>query len=659
MAFVGYRNNMGHVRNANAYPSFRAPLTSSLDLLNGKASATFARSTTATVVDHNGQVNTAEIDEARFEGARRIQENRYSEQTGENSILFDGVDDTLPITNSIIADGLSELSVFGWVNTKGHPDADHGIFGKYNQFNLFVERESNNNAFYIYIRTEDNAWQIINAGVGNAARELKTNNYSHVGFTYKSGELKLFINGQQIGSTTTSITGNIKTVTNNLVFSGFKPFNGSMDNFKMWSKLITQTEVLAEYNSTNKNTNITAPDNLIGWWKLDDTTSTIIDYSGNGNDGVFNSGGSPATPVNVEGVYDSGTLIPQETLKGYLSEEQRTNLITWSEQLNNATGGWSENNCTVSLNQDIAPSGLQTADRIIPDSGTNFSGVDKSISGLTDNTVYNFSYFVKKNDFKWVRLSVRDKTNTEFSTWFDLDNGIVGTGTGSIKSLGNGWYRLSDDRDMSSGVTTPRFVLRLADGDNDTNVTGDGSKYNIFWGAQLEEGSFASSYIPTTTITITRTADSLSYGADDIKQGEGSIVATFNQLGIDSGTFPRFLQLDNGTNNDRISLLAQSEENAGWSIINSVSLDGEFFSGNNSYNYNKSNKIGISYKDNSMDGFLNGVLKGSDISVTVPTNISFINIGKVVTLDETNGNLKNINIFKKKLTNSEMQRRTN
>jgi hypothetical protein len=656
MAFVGYRNNMGHVRNANAYPSFRAPLTSSLDLLNGTASATFARSTTATVVDHNGQVNTAEIDEARFEGARRIQENRYSEQTGENAIEFDG-NDGINIGVPITLNGTNDFSICGWINlnTDNIKSAMYGAEG----FNFIIGVDQNNYPFFAF-------WTSLDAQrTVTGTTKLKIGDWNHICATYNSSTdtASLFVNSSSVG--TPSVSGGMRTYTTQYIGTagGATPryLNGITDNIKVFNKVLDSDERIAEYNSTNKNENITAQDNLVGWWKLDDTTSTIIDYSGNGNDGVFNSGGSPATPTNVEGVYDSGTLIPQETLKGYLSEEQRTNLITWSEQLNNATGGWSEDNSTVSLNQNISPDGLQTADRIIGDNITDNLGISKTISGLTDNTDYTFSVFVKEQDFPFARLNTVDKAGSSVNSWFDLNNGILGTvnhDNAKIESIGNSWYRISVILDISSGATTPIFRIRLADVDNLNNTIGNGSDYNIFFGAMLEAGSFASSYIPTTTTTITRTADSLSYGAEDIKQGEGSIVCEFNQLGIDSGVFSRLLQMDNETANTRIAFIVQPIEKAGWSIVNNSITQADIVLSNNSYNYNEFNKIGISYKDNSVDGFLNGTLEGSDTSATIPTDISQIRIAKGLISEQINGNLKNVQIFKKKLTNSELIRRT-
>ena len=107
---------------------------------------------------------------------------------------------------------------------------------------------------------------------------------------------------------------------------------------------------------------------------------------------------------------------------------------------------------------------------------------------MTVSGTQTFSIYAKADTLNWVRL--RGSSNT----YFDLSNGTIGTDghiSSSIEGLGNGWYRCSIVTDTSSLV---RIYLANSDG----NVTqSSGSIY--IQDAQLEEGSSATTYNPTTT----------------------------------------------------------------------------------------------------------------------------------------------------------------
>jgi hypothetical protein len=97
-------------------------------------------------------------------------------------------------------------------------------------------------------------------------------------------------------------------------------------------------------------------------------------------------------------------------------------------------------------------------------------------------------------------------------TFFNLATGVKGTSIGSptsynIVALPNGWYRV--DMTITTGAVYCDFYIspRPADG-NPGPITGDGVSPAFYtWGAMLEAGAAASSYIPTTTATVTRAVD--------------------------------------------------------------------------------------------------------------------------------------------------------
>ena len=179
-----------------------------------------------------------------------------------------------------------------------------------------------------------------------------------------------------------------------------------------------------------------------------------------------------------------------------LLEAARTNLATRSEQLDHAA--WTKNNSTISADATTAPDGLTTADKIVEAATTATHTVSQQKTGLTSAVPHTASVYAEAAERTWLFMTEGD--NVTASAWFDLVNGVVGTvqGTGSpsarMEQIGTtGRYRCELTYTPLGTVANVQFGAASADGT--ANYLGDATKGLFAWGAQFEEGSFASSYI--------------------------------------------------------------------------------------------------------------------------------------------------------------------
>jgi hypothetical protein len=247
---------------------------------------------------------------------------------------------------------------------------------------------------------------------------------------------------------------------------------------------------------------------------------------------------------------------------------------------------------------------------------------------------------------------------------FNLSTGVVSSSlsaTGSITSVGNGWYR------CSATMTTSGSLFRMDIGICSTDVqtvstswTGDGFSGIYIWGAQLEAGSFATSYIPTVASQMTRSADraSMSNIGSLLNTSEGTLYISGNApAGLQpSGNSSGFAVLSDGTNNNRVRLFRNGlDTNSFFGVISSGVTQANI--GMGSIANNSLFKMAGSYKTNDFAVSLNSAAAGTDTLGTTVAALNNLDIGHQggTALTEINSSISKIAYYPKRLTNAELQ----
>lgn len=296
-----------------------------------------------------------------------------------------------------------------------------------------------------------------------------------------------------------------------------------------------------------------------GWWRLivsfiATTTGamnfgiTVVDtatgsngYQGNGSSGFyiwgaqveegafptsyiptkanFVSRSTTATYVDSTGVVKTAAVNVARTgyryyQGAYLStgltlEDAATNLVTYSEQFDNAA--WAKVGGTVSADAVVAPDGTATADKFVESTDAGLHLVQFGFGARTQGDVVSGSIFVKPAERKLIRVRLGRSSTTE-SVTLDLSSQKVltrGTNVSAINiwPVTYGWFRIEITVSIGETHNYQYLVAHTLSDEGADNYTGDGVSGIYWWGAQVELSSISSSYIPTTGATVTRAAD--------------------------------------------------------------------------------------------------------------------------------------------------------
>ena len=307
-----------------------------------------------------------------------------------------------------------------------------------------------------------------------------------------------------------------------------------------------------------------------------------------------------------------------------LLEPQRTNLVLQSSSFDSVS--WYKNGLTITANQGVSPDGTQNADLL--DDGTS-SGQHWIYQApiFSNSTTYTISFYAKYVSRKNMAVNIYNGSTSQWVN-YDIQNGVVvgstGDVTASMTSVGNGWYRIVYTR-TTAASGSPNFRIALADDTGNETYTGS-NKQVYLWGAQLEAGSYATSYIPTTSASVTRNTDQVSKTGISslIGQTEGVIFLDIfaSAKNADGLSFATWIIAGDAAENFQIynsgtTLNWYARNTAG--LIIDQSADQTIVEGTRY-------KIAFAYKSGDYALYINGVQKRTNANANVPVGVSQFNL---------------------------------
>ena len=337
---------------------------------------------------------------------------------------------------------------------------------------------------------------------------------------------------------------------------------------------------------------------------------------------------------------------------GLLVEEARTNLSLYSEDFSNAY--WTPIDCTITPNESTAPDGTLTAD-LWTNTATP-GAINNSITKDATARTYTASLWVKgimsqftvtldgNNTANRGRVQFNLSTNNPIGTSFN-DGGFSAT-SGTLTPYLNGWVRLTL---TTTTNTTTTIRLRSFFSNIGTTVR--------IWGAQVEEGAFATSYIPTTTATVTRAADVASITGSNFSsfynQTEGTVFANYAERAF--SVTHQVATVSNNTANERISLAINPSNILDVGVISGGT---DTFGGNTPTLTAQEYKIGFGYKADNSGVSANGSAITVDSAVTLPT-VSQLDVGARAGSNQIlNSTIKRLTFWPTRLADTTLQQIT-
>jgi len=306
-----------------------------------------------------------------------------------------------------------------------------------------------------------------------------------------------------------------------------------------------------------------------------------------------------------------------------LLEPQRTNLITYSEDFSQSV--WGTWQATKTQSNNINPKGTNGYYEI-SHTGSSSNNPNTRLLNVSLNGSYTLSFFVKINQSRYISLSIEDYDGDRAKVYFDTINKTFTTisNVGSpitntaYSEFSNDWIRISLSVNLLNAVYNEVGVGIY--NPSGSFPSSSGEVISVF-GAQLEEGSYPTSYIISNSgSSTTRSADVCNNAGTSATFNDSEGVLFFEGSALSDGTNQRWIAIGSGSNANRVSIHFNATNRISCSVRGSSSAiyDADFNIGSQTNN----TKAAIKYKDSDYAFFVNGVKVDSQQSGSLNFNAS-------------------------------------
>lgn len=332
---------------------------------------------------------------------------------------------------------------------------------------------------------------------------------------------------------------------------------------------------------------------------------------------------------------------------GLLIEEQRTNSFTYSTTFDSSA--WLPNNAT--LRAGIPELNIYT---IIPTATNTTHQFYDQVGKVVTAQAYTISLNGKA--YGYTKFKIAD-VSTGNGCWFDVSAGTVGTANsgyvGTISALGNGFYRCSVTFTPSAG--TVYYGIYIGNTTETGTFSANGFSGVYISSPQFEVGSFATSYIPTTTAAATRAADAALMTGNNFtswfNNSEGTLYVEASPQTQSTNSFgmASFTNLAGSTNSIAVYYTGGTVVDVE-ALVNSVAQY-TFLIARGS----QPTKVAHGYKVNDANVALNGTASTADTACLIP-QVSVLTIGTIydATSYPCNGTVRKLAYYPIRVTDAQL-----
>jgi len=338
------------------------------------------------------------------------------------------------------------------------------------------------------------------------------------------------------------------------------------------------------------------------------------------------------TRVNASGLIETvASGVPRldytdSTCPKLLLEPQRTNLVTWSEAFDNAN--WSATGLTVTANSAVSPDGTQNAEEVnITVSSGHFLWQGCSVVA---GTSYVFSFYVKRGTAVDIKYRVYDETNA---------NDIIPP-TSYYNETSSNWTRITLSFTAPTGCSTARVYL-LSDS------VSTGTVY--FWGAMLEAGAYATSYVKTEAAAVTRLADlATKTGISSLIGSTEGVLFVEADITLNSATGRVFMDVNDNDLTNRVVITISNNVVGGF--VQGVTRVAYAIPNSGRY------KIAFGYKSGDFVLYVNGVQRSTSSASVTFSGMSQLFLGHTFegVTTQPSDPIAQVLVFKTRLSNAKL-----